>query len=105
MSGIDGEIAGQAVGVLMVAIVAAWRIVSGVKKGDGKPPDERAPTPHQMREDVAEILDRLKSLERGFAATDDDLRDLFRTLARIEALLRYLPGTVQHFNDRTLPPR
>ena len=101
----DWEIAGTVLGGLWVAILAAGAVIKGQKKGDGKPPEDRPPTPNELRTAIAEFRETLKRIERG---QDDmagdyerDIREINRQLDRIENRVSY---GVQHFTDRTIPP-
>lgn len=85
MAGLDGEALGQAVGVVAVAIVAAWRIVAGFRKSPSTPPPERAPSPHEVREALQEFRDLLDEFRE---LTKDQHHEIGRQLDRIEAQLR-----------------
>lgn len=100
MENINGELLGQAIGVIAVIIVGAWTVVKGMVKGDGKPPADRAPSQHEIREVLYDIR---RSMQRGFKDNDDDHREITHQLDRMERR-QVLRDEIQHWTDRTIPP-
>ena len=101
----DWEALGTGIGAFGVVLTAMWGVMRGQKKSDARPPEDRPPTPHELRAAIAEFRETLRRIERG---QDDmaedyerDIREINRQLDRIEN--RVSVG-VQHFTDRTLPP-
>lgn len=101
----DWEAIGQGVGACGVFLTAMWAVVRGQRKSDGKPPEDRPPTPNELRAAIAEFRETLRKIERGQDDMADDydrdIREINRQLDRIEN--RVSVG-VQHFADRTIPP-
>lgn len=64
------------------AVCAVLVATNTKKKAPSDPPVERAPTPHEMRELIAAIRDRM---ERHHELTQDDLSEIKKALDRIEA--------------------
>lgn len=99
MSGIDWGTMGQAAGIVGLVIVGAYSVIKGALKGDGKPPPERAPGPHEIRELMADLR---RIVERHHELTADDLTDVKRALDRIEAAQRLqdaMAGMRREFNS------
>ena len=101
----DWEAIGQGVGACGVFLTAMWAVVRGQKKSDGKPPEDRPPTPNELRAAIAEFRETLRKIERGqddmAGDYDRDIREINRQLDRIEN--RVSMG-VQHFTDRMIAP-
>lgn len=87
MDGIDFENVGKAVGFAGVVAGAAWGIWRGERKSDGKPPEERNPTTHEVRAALDSMRDKL---DRHHDLTTEDLNDIRRAMDRIEASLRLM---------------
>ena len=91
--------------MLAVVVVLLAAVVRGQRKSDGKPPEDRPPTPNELRAAIAEFRETLRKIERGqddmAGDYDRDIREINRQLDRIEN--RVSMG-VQHFTDRTIPP-
>ena len=102
---INWEAIGTGLGAFGVIAMTAIGVIRGQKKSDGKPPEDRPPTPNEVKAAIAEFRETLKRIERG---QDDmagdyerDIREINRQLDRIEN--RASVG-IQHFTDRTAPP-
>ena len=84
----DWEAIGQGVGACGVFLTAMWAVVRGQKKSDGKPPEDRPPTPNELRAAIAEFRETLRRIERGQDGMAEDyerdIRDINRQLDRIE---------------------
>ena len=102
---INWEAVGTGIGAFGVVMTAMWGVMRGQKKSDGKPPEDRPPTPNELRAAIAELRETLRRIERGQDGMvedyDRDIREINRQLDRIEN--RVSVG-VQHFTDRTIPP-
>lgn len=102
---INWEAVGTGIGAFGVVMTTVWGVMRGQKKSDRRPPEDRPPTPNELRTAIAEFRETLRRIERG---QDDmaedyerDIREINRQLDRIEN--RVSVG-VQHFTDRTTPP-
>ena len=102
---INWEAVGTGIGAFGVVMTTVWGVMRGQKKSDGKPPEDRPPTPNELRAAIAEFRETLRKIERGqddmAGDYDRDIREINRQLDRIEN--RVSMG-VQHFADRTIPP-
>ena len=102
---INWEAVGTGIGAFGVVMTTVWGVMRGQKKSDGKPPEDRPPTPNELRAAIAEFRETLRKIERGqddmAGDYDRDIREINRQLDRIEN--RVSMG-VQHFTDRTIPP-
>lgn len=87
MEAIDFENVGKALGFIGVIAGAAWGIWRGEKKSDGKPPEERSPSTHEVRAALDSLRDKL---DRHHDITTDDINDMRRAIDRIEASLRLM---------------
>ena len=94
---LNGEVLGQAIIIIAFAIVGAYRLWSGHRKGDGTPPPHRPPPQNEIKEvctQLAEATDRLqRKLDRHVEISADDMRDLHRQLDRIESAVRLCSAT------------
>lgn len=91
----------QAIGAGIAAFLIALGTWWGAKRGDGKPPADRAPAPHEVREALAELRRLVENMREDH---NDDARQIANQLDRIENRLR-LNDEIRHFADRTIPPR
>ena len=72
----------QGFAAFLSAVGVAAVMVYTKKKAPSEPPVERAPSPHEMRELIAAIRDRM---DHHHELTQDDLTDIKKALDRIEA--------------------
>ena len=101
----DWEAIGQGVGACGVFLTAMWAVVRGQKKSDGKPPEDRPPTPHEIRSAFAELRDRLRRIEKGQDNLTEDCEREFREINRqLDRIENRASVGIQHFTDRTVPP-
>ena len=77
----SAETFGQALGAIAIAISVAFGIWRGHKKSDGKPPENRPPTPNETKAALESLRERI---DHNHALADDDRRDMQRQLDRIE---------------------
>ncbi|MDQ7775243.1 hypothetical protein [Paracoccus aminovorans] len=94
----------QAIGAGIAAFLIALGTWWGTKKGDGKPPADRAPAPHEVKEAIADLRKLIEDVRESLDNHDDDHRQIARQLDRIENRLQ-ITNEVQHWRDRTIPPR
>lgn len=94
----------QAIGAGIAAFLIALGTWWGTRKGDGKPPADRAPSPHELREAMAELRRQLTEMREKMDDHDDDHRQIARQLDRIENR-QQINGEIQSWRDRTIPPR
>lgn len=92
MENFDGEKMGQAFGILVVSIIAAWRFIASLRKSDTEPPPERPPSIHELRGTLVDVRDKLDRTMRFMDETRDEFKDkhseIVRQLDRIEIELR-----------------
>ena len=101
----DWEAIGQGVGACGVFLTAMWAVVRGQRKSDGKPPEDRPPTPHEIRSAFAELRDRLRRIEKGQDNLTEDCEREFRAVSQhLTRIEDHIAPRVHHFNDRTIPP-
>ena len=97
---VGGGIAALAIGVFAVL---------GSRRSDGKPPEDRAPSPHAVREAMADlraVLAEIRAdLEDDRGASTDRYHELRRHLDRIEAHLRMADAVAAARRETTIPPR
>lgn len=65
-------------GIAMASFVTAWGVRSGVKKSDGSPPEERQPSPHEIRALMGEVKQYLDAIEDK---NDGQHRDLSKQIS------------------------
>ena len=101
----DWEAIGQGVGACGVFLTAMWAVVRGQRKSDGKPPEDRPPTPNEWRAAIAEFRETLRRIERGQDSMTEDYKREFREINRqLDRIENRASAGVQHFTDRTIPP-
>ena len=101
----DWEAIGQGVGACGVFLTAMWAVVRGQKKSDGKPPEDRPPTPNELRAAIAEFRETLQKIGRGQDDMAGDYKREFREINRqLDRIENRVSAGVQHFTDRTIPP-
>lgn len=94
----------QAIGVAIAAVLAGIGLRIGNQKGDGKAPEQRPPSPHEMREAIADLRRVIEGMRESLENHDDDHRQFGRQLDRIETRLQ-ITNEVQSWRDRTVPPQ
>ena len=101
----DWEAIGQGVGAGGVFLTAMWAVVRGQKKSDGKPPEDRPPTPNELRTAIAEFRGDLRRIQQSQDGLADDYEREFREINRqLDRIENRVSVGVQHFTDRTIPP-
>ena len=101
----DWEAIGQGVGACGVFLTAMWAVVRGQKKSDGKPPEDRPPTPNELRTAIAEFRGDLRRIQQSQDGLADDYEREFREINRqLDRIENRVSVGVQHFTDRTIPP-
>lgn len=91
---------GAGIAAILIAVGTWW----GTRKGDGKPPPDRAPAPHEVKEALAALHRLIAELREKLDDHDDDHRQIARQLDRIETRLQ-ISNEVRHWSERTQPPR
>lgn len=88
----DWESVGTALGLGLAGFLAVFGARFGHKKSDGKPPPERPPAVDEVRAALAELRSDMGRLhakhDRQAEIADDEWREVFRQLDRIEAAQR-----------------
>ena len=101
----DWEAIGQGVGACGVFLTAMWAVVRGQKKSDGKPPEDRPPTPNELRAAIAEFRGDLRRIQQSQDGLADDYEREFREINRqLDRIENRVSVGIQHFTDRTVPP-
>lgn len=101
----DWEAIGQGVGACGVFLTAMWAVVRGQKKSDGKPPEDRPPTPNELRTAIAEFRGDLRRIQQSQDGLADDYEREFREINRqLDRIENRVSVGIQHFTDRTIPP-
>lgn len=94
----------QAIGGGVAAILAGIGLWFGNRKSSGKPPEQRAPSAHELREALTELRGFIKEMRESRDEHDDDHRQIARQLDRIEDRLKF-SAEIQSWRERTIPPR
>lgn len=95
MAEFDPETMGQGIGLVLIGIVAAWRVIAGKKQGDGQAPPERPPSMHEVKAAIETIRDHsekqgvlcakiLDMLEEQATDAKDRHHEIERQLDRVE---------------------
>ena len=101
----DWEAIGQGIGACGVFLTAMWAVVRGQKKSDGKPPEDRPPTPNELRAAIAEFRGDLRRIQQSQDGLADDYEREFREINRqLDRIENRVSVGIQHFTDRTIPP-
>lgn len=87
MQGFEIEKLLQALVGIGTAGVALGAILTGFRKGPAAPPEQRAPSPHEVK---AALADMRALIERRGSDTDDNITDLARQMDRIERMVERL---------------
>lgn len=103
MDGFNLEKIGAAVGSVLIFLGAAFAVLRGHNRSDGKPPAQRSPTYNEMREAVSDfrrlierhreatgeetsrVEDRVERVLRNQERMEDRIDNLHRAVERIEA--------------------
>ena len=102
---INWEAVGTGIGAFGVVMTTVWGVMRGQKKSDGKPPEDRPPTPNELRAAIAEFRETLQKIGRGQDDMADDYEREFREINRqLDRIENRVSVGVQHFTDRTIPP-
>ena len=102
---INWEAVGTGIGAFGVVMTTVWGVMRGQKKSDGKPPEDRPPTPNELRAAIAEFRETLQKIGRGQDDMADDYEREFREINRqLDRIENRVSMGVQHFSDRTIPP-
>ena len=102
---INWEAVGTGIGAFGVVMTTVWGVMRGQKKSDGKPPEDRPPTPNELRAAIAEFRETLQKIGRGQDDMADDYEREFREINRqLDRIEHRVSMGVQHFTDRTIPP-
>lgn len=87
MADINWDAIGGAAGIIAVLVLSAYGTIRGHRKSDGEPPENRAPTQHEVK---LALADMRTLIERRGDDTDDNIADLARQLDRIERMVEKL---------------
>jgi hypothetical protein len=99
----------QKVGGGAAAVLFGFLAIWGARRGDGKPPEDRAPSQHAVREAITEIRTVLINIRDEIDTDRDAAKDryhgLTRHLDRIEARLDRADAVAAVRREVTIPPR
>ena len=102
---INWEAVSTGIGAFRMVMTTVWGVMRGQKKSDGKPPEDRPPTPNELRAAIAEFRETLQKIGRGQDDMADDYEREFREINRqLDRIENRVSVGVQHFSDSTVPP-
>lgn len=88
------DLIGQGVGAFFLVMASAYALVNGHRKSDGKAPDDRPPTPHEVRQAIVSLQSQVER-----AAMDEAVA--VELLRAVKSLISALDKMTVALNDNT----
>lgn len=93
------ELIGQGVGAFFLVLASAYALVKGHRKSDGKPPAERPPTPHEVKQAISSLQNQVERAAMDEAVAVELLRAVKSLIAAMDKMAVALNDNTEMSDD------
>ncbi|WP_103171625.1 hypothetical protein [Paracoccus sp. SY] len=90
---------GQGMGALIILIGIVFGYLRGFFKGDGKPPLERPPAPHEVKQAISNLHSQIERTVMDEAVARDLLKGIAKLIIALEAAAEALDQNTEMSGD------